>query len=164
MECPEIWEEPPFSGPGNEDAESSHFFILSEPGTARCAYTPPGRYPLDNWRGQSNPEGVPSFVPTTKTAHNLADAAFGDTRVGRGAPCPRSTKQVTVWTFMWTDAQSKALVLSTAMKILVGARGFEPRTPCAQGRCATRLRYAPTRKALLILNHFSEPNHRWDLN
>jgi len=28
--------------------------------------------------------------------------------------------------------------------LLVGARGFEPRTPCAQGRCATRLRYAPT--------------------
>ena len=25
----------------------------------------------------------------------------------------------------------------------VGARGFEPPTPCAQGRCATRLRYAP---------------------
>ena len=28
--------------------------------------------------------------------------------------------------------------------ILVGAIGFEPTTPCAQGRCATRLRYAPT--------------------
>ena len=27
---------------------------------------------------------------------------------------------------------------------LVGATGFEPATPCAQGRCATRLRYAPT--------------------
>ena len=27
---------------------------------------------------------------------------------------------------------------------LVGARGFEPPTPCAQGRCATRLRYTPT--------------------
>jgi hypothetical protein len=27
---------------------------------------------------------------------------------------------------------------------LVGATGFEPVTPCAQGRCATRLRYAPT--------------------
>ena len=27
---------------------------------------------------------------------------------------------------------------------LVGAGGFEPPTPCAQGRCATRLRYAPT--------------------
>ncbi len=39
-------------------------------------------------------------------------------------------------------------------KNLVGARGFEPRTPCAQGRCATRLRYAPTGVALLILKHF----------
>ncbi len=29
------------------------------------------------------------------------------------------------------------------MQVLVGARGFEPPTPCAQGRCATRLRYAP---------------------
>jgi hypothetical protein len=27
---------------------------------------------------------------------------------------------------------------------VVGATGFEPATPCAQGRCATRLRYAPT--------------------
>ncbi len=27
---------------------------------------------------------------------------------------------------------------------MVGARGFEPPTPCAQDRCATRLRYAPT--------------------
>ena len=26
---------------------------------------------------------------------------------------------------------------------LVGVRGFEPPTPCAQGRCATRLRYTP---------------------
>jgi hypothetical protein len=40
-------------------------------------------------------------------------------------------------------------------KILVGARGFEPPTPCAQGRCATRLRYAPT-LLLSILNH-SQP-------
>ena len=41
--------------------------------------------------------------------------------------------------------------------ILVGARGFEPPTPCAQGRCATRLRYAPTetRTTLRILNQFS---------
>ena len=30
------------------------------------------------------------------------------------------------------------------LRILVGATGFEPATPCAQGRCATRLRYAPT--------------------
>ena len=30
------------------------------------------------------------------------------------------------------------------LNFLVGATGFEPATPCAQGRCATRLRYAPT--------------------
>ena len=31
-----------------------------------------------------------------------------------------------------------------ARDLLVGARRFELLTPCAQGRCATRLRYAPT--------------------
>ena len=30
-----------------------------------------------------------------------------------------------------------------AVQKLVGAAGFEPTTTCAQGRCATRLRYAP---------------------
>jgi hypothetical protein len=34
-------------------------------------------------------------------------------------------------------------------KLLVGAARFELATPCAQGRCATRLRYAPT---ILIIN------------
>jgi hypothetical protein len=42
---------------------------------------------------------------------------------------------------------------------LVGAGRFERPTPCAQGRCATRLRYAPTFCASLILNHF--PNFRY---
>ena len=37
---------------------------------------------------------------------------------------------------------------------LVGAGRFERPTPCAQGRCATRLRYAPTSTGLFILNHF----------
>jgi hypothetical protein len=48
-------------------------------------------------------------------------------------------------------------------ELVVGAIGFEPMTPCAQGRCATRLRYAPTLMASLILNHFQEAGHRWDL-
>src|SRR5215471_14163348 len=34
--------------------------------------------------------------------------------------------------------------LRRILRNLVGAIGFEPTTPCAQGRCATRLRYAPT--------------------
>ena len=46
------------------------------------------------------------------------------------------------------SAQTKALTPGSNMAedqgpSLVGARGFEPPTPCAQGRCATRLRYAP---------------------
>ncbi len=34
---------------------------------------------------------------------------------------------------------------------LVGARGFEPPTPCSRSRCATRLRYAPTLRCGLPL-------------
>lgn len=32
------------------------------------------------------------------------------------------------------------------LKILVGARGFEPPTSCSQSRRATGLRYAPTQE------------------
>ena len=35
------------------------------------------------------------------------------------------------------------------MKLLVGARGFEPPTPCSQSRCATRLRHAPNTVSLI---------------
>ena len=42
---------------------------------------------------------------------------------------------------------------------MVGAPGFEPGTPCAQGRCATRLRYAPTPSAELILKYFLTSFH-----
>src|SRR5271165_2797336 len=38
-----------------------------------------------------------------------------------------------------------------SLKSLVGAARFELATPCAQGRCATRLRYAPISLVLLIL-------------
>jgi hypothetical protein len=40
---------------------------------------------------------------------------------------------------------------TTLMFSLVGAGRFERPTPCAQGRCATRLRYAPTSEASSIL-------------
>jgi hypothetical protein len=43
---------------------------------------------------------------------------------------------------------------------LVGAGRFERPTPCAQGRCATRLRYAPTFDAPLILAYPSK-NQEW---
>src|ERR1044071_4806493 len=44
--------------------------------------------------------------------------------------------------------------------LLVGATGFEPATPCAQGRCATRLRYAPTLNRRSILRYVLHPRVR----
>jgi hypothetical protein len=35
-------------------------------------------------------------------------------------------------------------IIRNSLKAMVGAAGFELATPCAQGKCATRLRYAPT--------------------
>ena len=32
---------------------------------------------------------------------------------------------------------------SVGRSVMVGARGFEPPTPCSQSRCAARLRHAP---------------------
>ena len=51
------------------------------------------------------------------------------------------------------DLKRESLLLETQVRerlgcngliLLVGAARFELTTPCAQGRCATRLRYAPT--------------------
>jgi hypothetical protein len=35
----------------------------------------------------------------------------------------------------------------------IGVRGFEPPTPCAQGRCATRLRYTPPISVMCLRLH-----------
>ena len=41
---------------------------------------------------------------------------------------------------------------------VVGATGFEPATPCAQGRCATRLRYGPTHERPLSHASIARPD------
>src|SRR5436305_13701577 len=49
-----------------------------------------------------------------------------------------------------SDPQLRRLLLCPAELRggrMVGARGFEPPTPCSQSRCANRLRYTPTRCA-----------------
>ena len=46
------------------------------------------------------------------------------------------------------------------LTILVGARRFELPTPCAQGRCATRLRYAPFNNDAIILHHMQSVKSR----
>jgi hypothetical protein len=46
----------------------------------------------------------------------------------------------------------------TGTREVVGATGFEPATPCAQGRCATRLRYAPTPPIIARAPHLARPD------
>ena len=46
------------------------------------------------------------------------------------------------------------------MRMMVGAAGFEPTTPCPPGRCATRLRYAPTEKTKMNSTMPSFPTDR----
>jgi hypothetical protein len=41
----------------------------------------------------------------------------------------------------------------------VGARGFEPPTPCSQSRCATRLRHAPPRPGMSITKGDGSSNY-----
>src|ERR687889_1612923 len=43
--------------------------------------------------------------------------------------------------------------------LAVGARGFEPPTPCSQSRCATRLRHAPRRPGMSITKSTSAGQH-----
>jgi hypothetical protein len=49
----------------------------------------------------------------------------------------------------YTPFRARARTAHISLKTLVGAARFELATPCAQGRCATRLRYAPTTSFIL---------------
>ena len=42
------------------------------------------------------------------------------------------------------EGWSSTIELHPPVGFLVGARGFEPPTPCSQSRCATGLRHAPS--------------------
>ena len=48
--------------------------------------------------------------------------------------------------FYWQPGTVRGIKVSSHFfsKLVVGAPGFEPGASCAQGRRATRLRYAPT--------------------
>ena len=48
--------------------------------------------------------------------------------------------------------KARALPLSYTRVIMVGAAGFEPATPWSQTKCATKLRYAPTKFFALSLS------------
>src|SRR5580700_10115171 len=69
------------------------------------------------------------------------------------ATCPEESKAMANKPFP-AHSSCRLSTAAKCLKELVGAGRFERPTPCAQGRCATRLRYAPTCEALFILKHF----------
>src|SRR5208282_5955704 len=77
---------------------------------------------------------------------------------GRAASRSRERREASIWTQMdpssGPDATSINKTELNNQKLVVGAWRFELQTSCAQGRRATRLRYAPTCSALSILRHF----------
>ncbi len=78
-------------------------------------------------RGRSGPEASPR-------------GQFKQGKIGPGPEVDRRTKKKSPI----SRAGSGAISLKSNEKGMVGARGFEPPTPCSRSRCATRLRYAPT--------------------
>ena len=67
---------------------------------------------------------------------------------GRAASRSRERREVRIWTKMDPSSVSGATGISKSelknQELVVGAWRFELQTSCAQGRRATRLRYAPT--------------------
>ena len=49
---------------------------------------------------------------------------------------------------LWSKTSESCLSHCHNLEIMVGAAGFELATLCSQSRCATRLRYAPTKRIL----------------
>ena len=65
-----------------------------------------------------------------------------------GPPERTRTSDLRIRSPLLYPAELQAEGDSVGRSVMVGARGFEPPTPCAQGRCATRLRYTPTLRPL----------------
>ena len=78
-------------------------------------------------------------------------AAVGDESTARAAELLAGALESALGRRLLEALGEAALELSGQLEtgrirliLLVGAGRFERPTPCAQGRCATRLRYAPT--------------------
>lgn len=117
--------------------------------------------PLDETRHADLPlPGKHSMPPSfdTPSAERCVALSSGNGPVRRGiartAPEPHSERSkqnilptphqpfgTTKSPAFWNERQD---FLKLDRENLVGARGFEPPTPCSRSRCATRLRYAPT--------------------
>jgi hypothetical protein len=78
-------------------------------------------------------EAIRSFSAEPDNPEKIADLQIA--RIHRGFG---------ILNFIYTGFSCASERANNYFRILVGAGRFERPTPCAQGRCATRLRYAPT--------------------
>ena len=108
-----------------------------------------------------------SLDPTAKSANSFRDSrtyehpndnAVCSSGGGTETLCCRQTGDVQVggdggsdrkesaghYNFRYSAMREMKMNAYNSLKDLVGAPGFEPGASCAQGRRATRLRYAPT--------------------
>ena len=76
--------------------------------------------------------------------HSASDASKG--RTARRTEVTLEVSQVFLCEEPLSEGSGPALLVRAMPDsiVLVGAKGFEPSTPCSQSRCATRLRYTPT--------------------
>ena len=122
--------------------------------------------PVAGTLGQTHPLAAPMLTQRHRQCHRPAS--------GRPNPCPEprgwlpsarlsdlvsgvASGGIGFRKAFWL-VRADLLYLTEPLILLVGAGRFERPTPCAQGRCATRLRYAPTFADYFILNHFQLPS------
>ena len=101
----------------------------------------------ENWGGRwdSNPQQPESQSGTLPLSYGH-HVTLGETGLpGRTRTSDPQLRRLMLYpTELRADFDPPGRGLTAAQ--LVGARGFEPPTPCAQGRCATRLRHTPKRR------------------
>ena len=97
-------------------------------------------------------------VSETRARRRHRDNGAWTSMTGKDADCRKP--QLCLFRLALSEDRDKQIGRHPGTRKVVGATGFEPATPCAQGRCATRLRYAPTPLDCTVFNPSRETESR----
>ena len=92
----------------------------------------------------------PKIIAKRRFLTNPCTGHDANTKLGIGVPGGTRTPDLLLRRQLLYPVELRALE-GDAGKEMVGAVGFELTTLCSQSRCATRLRYAPTRRRIVAL-------------